>query len=321
MPSLYTNETLPTTSEAAIRTFDDRYLAGVSAAPPPTWATDLGVRVDLDAPRATFPMAFLSIKYLETREVSGRFKTLLDKSFDLKVAEYDAGLEAKLMDIFLNVFAYRRWSEGPARFLMAEEQHVLDNIATLLEDPAQTSPWDDLPFFSAVHKANPSGDPADVWSNFQATPADVLDISQIANEVTAMQGVRDENGKKMAVNPTIIMVPTAKASRLAFTLSQSMLVLPGGTAPVTNPYVGKFTVVHNPQLNDINDWYLIDPVLMKQLPAWLVARFLPPKDLGLRYFDESSDFFKNTGKIKVSSHIWYGFRLAFPQAIRRVTGV
>lgn len=324
MALLFTSETLPTSSEQAIREFDERYLAGISAVQPPTWATDIGGDVvPVGAPRVTFPMSFLSVRYLETRDTAGRFKTLGEKSFDVKVAEYDAGIEAKLMDLFLNVFAYAKWSDGPSRLIMAEQQHVLNNIATLLEDTAQTSPWDDLSFFNAAHKANPADGSSTTWSNLQATPADVLDVTKIRDEITAMKDVRDENGQKMQVNPTIIMVPTAKATGLKFVLAQNMIIIPGATsASQTNPYQSTFTVVENPQLTDVNDWYLIDPAMMQAqgVPPWIAARFMPPDTLGLRTWDESSDFFKESGKIKIGSHIWYGFKLLFPHAIRKVVG-
>lgn len=323
MAFLYTSQTLPTTSEQAIREFDDRYLAGISAVAPPTWATDIGGDVvTLDAPRVTFPMSFLSVRYLETKDVAGRFKTLGEKAFDVNVAEYDAGVEAKLMDLFLNVFAYSKWNDGPARLLMAEHQHVLENIATLLEDPAQTTPWDDLTFFNAAHKANPGDSSATVWSNLQTTPKDVLNITNIRDEMTAMKDVRDENGKRMNSNPLIIMVPTAKAVGLEFVLSQNLIIIPGAVGSSTNPYVAKFKIVENPQLNDPDDWYLIDPTMMaaQGVPPWIAAKFMAPDTLGLRKWDESSDFFKESGKIKIGSHIWYGFKLLFPHAIRKVVG-
>lgn len=324
MASLFTNEQLPTTSEAAIRQFDERYLAGISAVQAQEWSTQIGDLFELGAPRVTFPIALMSTKYVETREAEGRFKTMQEKAFDLKVVEYDAGYEAKLMDLKTNVFAYRKWSEIPNRFLIAEQRHINRNIATLLEDMAQITPWDGLPFFSAVHKANPSGDPTNTWSNFQAVAADVLDVSKITAEITAMQDARDENGEKMNVNPDTILVPTGKYQPLVVMLSQQLILASGvATAPTSNPYLGKLNVVHIPELTDTNDWYLVDSKLMSQqgVPPWISAKFRAPEDLGLRYFDESSDFFKNTGKIKVSSHLWYGFALLFPHAIRRVTGV
>ena len=42
--------------------------------------------------------------------------------------------------------------------------------------------------------------------------------------------------------------------------------------------------------------------------------------MGLRTWDESSDFYKATSKLKVSKHIWAGYGLLFPHAIRLIKG-
>jgi hypothetical protein len=42
--------------------------------------------------------------------------------------------------------------------------------------------------------------------------------------------------------------------------------------------------------------------------------------LGLRWLDEKSDHFVKTGKLAVSKHIWAGYALLFPHAIRLVRG-
>jgi hypothetical protein len=323
MASLFANEQLPTTSEQAIRIFDERYLAGVSAVEPPGWAALLGDSVDLGAPRVTFPIGLLSTKYLETKEESGRFKTMQEESFDLKVVEYDAGYEAKLIDLKSNVYAYKKWSDIPKRFLNAEKRHVNRNLVTLLEDgTSQISPWDGVAFFSAAHKANPTGDPSTTWSNYQSVATDVTDITKLLAEVTAMEGVLDENGEKINAVPDTILAPTPKYEPLLYVLKQTLILSGSATAPYSNPFVGRFNVIHVPELTDVNDWYLVDSKLMgaQGVPPWLAAKYMAPADLGLRYFDETSDFFKNTGKIKVSSHIWYGFKLIFPHAIRKVVG-
>lgn len=325
MGSLYTNELLPTTSEQAIRIFDERYLAGISAVMPPAWAEQFGDSISLGAPRVTFPIGLLSTKYLETREVSGRFKTMQEESFDLKVIEYDAGYEAKLIELTSNTYAYRKWSEVPGRFLMAEKRHINRSIVTLLEaGTSTTSPWDGVNFFATTHKANPSGDPSTTWSNYNASTTDCVNISNLITEVTAMQNaVLDENGEKIGADPDTIIVPTAKYEPLKTLLAQGLVLNNGSaTAPTNNPYVGKFNVVHAPELTDVNDWYLVDSKLLSAqgVPAWLAAKYQAPSDLGLRYWDESSDYFKDTGKIKVSSHVWYGFKLVFPHAIRLIRG-
>lgn len=323
MASLYANEQLPTTSEQAIRQFDERYLAGISVVEPPSWAEALGDSVPMGAPRVTFPIGLLSTKYLETHEESGRFKTMQEESFDLKVVEYDAGYEAKKIDLLSQTYAYRKWTSVPQRFLNAEKRHVNRNIMTLLEDGTnQTSPWDSVAFFSASHKANPTGDPSTTWSNYQSVGADVTDISKLLAEVTAMEGVLDENGEKIGAVPDTILVPTAKYEPLLYVLKQSLILTGSATAPFSNPFIGRFNVIHVPEFTDVNDWYLVDSKLMASqgVPPWVAAQYRPSEDLGLRFFDESSDFFKNTGKLRVSSHLWYGFKLIFPHAIRKVVG-
>jgi hypothetical protein len=326
MASLYTSEMLPSSSVDAIRVFDERYLAGISSVQPPSWAEEIGESVGLTAPTVRFPISFLATKYLETREESGRFKTMKDKTFDLNVIEYDAGYEAELIYLKTNVWAYRNWTSVPGRFLQAEKRHLNRAIATLLTNgTSELSPWDGVAFFSTAHKANPGGDPATTWSNYQSVAKDVTNISLLMAEVSAMKEVLDENGEKMLVDPDIIIVPTGKAEALNFILAQQLILQGSATAPTSNPYNGtfrKFRVIEAPELTDVNDWYLIDSKLMASygVPPWLSAKYQAPADLGLRFFDESSDYFKNTGKIKVSSHIWYGFKLLFPHAIRKVVG-
>jgi hypothetical protein len=71
----------------------------------------------------------------------------------------------------------------------------------------------------------------------------------------------------------------------------------------------------------VNDWFLVDPAQFANGVEPMVAvNYRDVGSLGLRTWDESSDFFKDTGKLKVSAHIWYGFKLVFPHAIRKVVG-
>ena len=319
---LYTIETLPTDDQAAIREFDDRYIASIGAAPPPAWF-DFGDLLPAGSPMVTFPISSLALKYAQT-EGASRFKKLLAKSFDLKAQEFDVGIEAKLLDLTTQIFAYRNWQQGPARMMLAEARLRNKSIATLLEAGAST-PWvDGVNFFSASHLCDLVNAGSGTWGNYQSVAADVTDMSKLKAEVTAMQGALDENGDKIGADPDTILVPTAKYEPLKFALAQQLMLENGtGSAGVTNPYAGKFNVVHVPELTAANDWYLIDSKLRASsgLPPWLALRYTTPNPaLQLRHWDESSDFFKNTGSIKVSSHLWYGFALGFPHAIRKVVG-
>lgn len=318
MASLYSNEQLPATSEAALREFDEKYLALITAGPTPTWASPFVMSTS--APRLTFPLSTLAAKFKETRDAAGTVKTLDEKSFDLKAVEFDAGFEAKWYDLSHNAYSARNWSKAPGELIAAEQRHVALKLAALLEAGTGTTlgtcPWDGLAFFTASHLSNPFDSASTTWSNYQSSTKDVVSIPNITAEITNMMGVLDVNGDKLEVQPTAIYVPTAKYQGVVNLLSQQMI-----NNGETNPLAGKLKVVHVPQLTDADDWYLVDENLMSRgFDPMIAMREQVDPALGLRTYDQSSDFFKATGKIKVSQHIWYGFGYALPHAIRLVKG-
>lgn len=329
---LFSVEQLPTTSAAAMREFDDRYLAAIGAAPPPGWS-DAGDLIPTAAPLITFPISSLALKYQDTKGES-RFKTLQEKSFDLKVVEKDVGIQGKLLDILSQTFAYRNWLQGPARMMIAERRLRNRAIAALLED-GENQKWgaslanpngiDGANFFSATHLSDFNNKKSTQWSNYESTPTDVLDLSALEAQVTAMQGTLDENAEKLEVDPDTILVGTPKYEGLKNKLAKDLILDVSGSsfAATNNAFKGRFTVVHVPEFEDANDFYLVDSKLRQStgLPGWISARWTVPNPaLALRHWDETSDFFKDTGNIKVSSHVWYGFCLGFPHAVRKIKG-
>jgi phage major head subunit gpT-like protein len=329
---LHSIDTLPTSSAAAIREFDDRYLAALASAEPEGWADNLGEVVSTESPMITFPVTQLRTKYIRT-EGESRFKKMAEKSFDVKVEEFDDGYQAKLKDLFEKVFAYRLWQQAPARFISAEAEHRHLSIAALLEAGTSTPCVDGANFFSTSHpvnlvdasvKAQIGG--AATWGNNQATAKSVVSIANIQAEVTAMMKVPDENGYVLGVVPDTLLVPIDQYEATKNLLAQQMVLAAATTAvsngAVNNPFYGRFNVVPCKELTNTLDWYLLDSkMIAKGMVPWISLRQTVPASLGLRSFDESSDFFKNTGDIKMSSHVWYGFGLALPHAIRRVTGL
>jgi hypothetical protein len=75
-----------------------------------------------------------------------------------------------------------------------------------------------------------------------------------------------------------------------------------------------------PQLSDSNDWIIVNLDLMASMPPWVATKFDPGPALSRRIFDESSDHFKKFAELMMKIHIWYGFALAFPHAVRLVRG-
>lgn len=322
---LYTFDELPTTSAAAIRQFDDRYIAALGSSSASGWVDTLGALVPTNAPMVTFPVSQLRTKYQRT-EGEGRAKTLGEKSFDIKSEEFDDGYEARLMDLFQQVFAYRQWSAAPARLVQAEEQFRHDQIATLLGAGHSTLCVDGQYFFDDDHPANLFDDSAGTWSNYQSSAKNVVSIANIEAEVSAMMsGVLDENGRKMGAMPDTILVPTEKAEPLKNLLAQALILGAASSATsngsVSNPYLNRFNVVPVKELSDTDDWYLVDSKMVSQgIAPWISLRQTVPSSLSLRVFDEASDFFKRSGKIRIESHIWYGFALGLPHAIRKIVG-
>lgn len=328
---LYTISQFPADSQAAMREFDDRYLAMSLAAPPPSWISMLGADIPTNAPMTTFPVSAFALKYLQT-EGESRYKKLLNKSFDVKVQEFDAGYQGNLLGILSNSFEYGQWRLGPEVMKQAEYNHVEDNIVTLLEAGASTL-WgaslanplgiDGVNFFSASHLSDFTNPSSTTWSNYQSTPKDPASVTNISAEATIMRGVLDANGRKLNVEPDTIVVPTAKFEAVSNYLAKELVLENGtGSAAVTNTLKGRYKVLHAPGLTDADDWYLVDSKLAARLPPFMSMKYMIPESSGLalRWYLEDSDFFKDTGEIKCSSHIWYGFSLGFPQSIRLVKG-
>lgn len=316
MASLFLKDTLPTSSEEAIRRFDERYNAIVSSAPPSGWAERFIAEVD--APRTTFPLSAFTSGFRETKEESGRYRSMGDKTFDLNVVEFDDGYEAKLADILMNVFAWQRWSETAGELVTAEARHHAVQLVTLLEAGTSTAcKYDNVNFFSTSHLCDPTDAGSATFSNYQSLGADPATLANIQAEMIAMQkAVKDVNGNKLGVMPDEIWLPTDKYQAVSDKLNQAFLA-----TGESNYMAGKLRAVHVPELTDVNDWYLVDSKLLSKFTPMVAAKYTALDGrLGLRYLDENSDHFKKTGKIAVSKHIWAGYGLLFPHAIRKVVG-
>src|SRR5678815_3049923 len=238
MASLFTKDTLPTTSEEAIRRFDERYNAVVSAADPSDWASRFVASVD--APRITYPLSSFSTGFRETKEESGRYRRASGKSFDLKVVEFDDGYEAKVFDLLTNVFEWQRWSEMTGSFVQSEARHHATQLGTLLEAGASTAcKYDDVNFFATTHLCDPNDAASSTFSNYQASTLAPETITNIAAEATSMRLVKDVNGKKLGVDPDEIWVPTEKFQLVSDALNKDHLA--NGESNVMK---GRYKVVH-----------------------------------------------------------------------------
>lgn len=328
MAQLNPATTLPASSQDALEMFDERYLAASQAllAQPQNWVSELGEEHTTPALSTKYPMSVLSLKYAETIAQEGRFKTIGERDVELTVVEHDEGVEIELLKLLTNTFSARRWMDAPAAMIQAEQIFKLRLISAALEANTETCGWDGLTLFHDSHKSNPVRDNGVTFDNYQATTKDVADLAVLEAELTLMADVRDTNGDRLGVNGNVIGVPVEKFRKLKNLLKQDFVPTAAGTATMRNPYNDdSLTVVRMDQLTDANDWYIFDTNLIaKGVPPWTIAKLAlqaPGFDsLSLRRFDDNSDHFKKTGKIAVSSHVYYGSKFLFPHAIRKVAG-
>lgn len=309
---LYPHETLPATSQDAFELFLDRYVLAYMMAEPPTWSGRFGAVIPTAVMQAKFPLSILASAFKEFQG-SNRFRTLGEKDFEVKVVEYDDGVEAVWKELQQNVYALRKWASTPERWRKAEARLRNKKIAALLEGgtAAGTCPVDGKAFFDTDHPANLDDATLGTFSNYQSA-AKAPTIDNIIAEITLMQGVLDENGDKLDVEPTHILLPTEKYWATKADLMQARLA-----SGEDNPLLGVLEPVHVPEFDDANDWYLLDAGLASDVDPWIDLVHDQPE---LFTWDAESEKRKDTGRVGASRHVWHGYSLVFPHAIRRVAG-
>lgn len=325
MASLNPATLLPASSQEALEIFDERYNAAQLLQQPATWVDELGEVHTTPALSTHYPMSVLSLKFEEARG-QATFRTIGEKEVELTVAEYQDAVEIELVKLLTNTFSAKRWYDAPAGMVQAEQIFKLKLIASALVANTAACGWDGLALFHDAHLCNPLDAGSATFDNLQGSAKNVAVIADLEAEITAMAEVLDVNGDPLGVMPNVIGVPRQKFQSLKNLLKQDFIPSAAGTATMRNPYNdGSLTVVRMDQLTDENDWYLFDTNLIaKGVVPWTIAKLALPGSgfnaLTTRKYDENSDHFKKHGRIAVSQHIYYGSKLLFPHAIRKITG-
>ena len=328
MAQLDPQNLLPQSSQDALQIFDERYLALKALAPDPVWVDQYGEYSTTPALSTRYPMAVLALKYLETIDQGGRFKTIGEKDVELTVAEFDVGVEIELLKLMTNSFSAKRWADAPAMMLHAEQMFRTKKIADALVANTALCGWDNLALFHDSHLANPLDESISAtFDNLQASAKDVVSLANIEAEITLMMEVLDENGDPLGIEPDTIFVPRQKYQGLKNLLKQDFVPSAAGTATMRNPYNDAgLTVVKIDALTDVNDWYLLDSKLIGQgVVPWIQAKLAlsaPGFDsMSLRRYEpDNSETARTKQTVGVSSHVYYGQKFLYPHAIRKIAG-
>jgi hypothetical protein len=316
MPPVYTDQQLADFASCRLTEFRDDFVLASIANPDDrltAWLDDVARIVDTSAPLTELPLALAGAQFAETRD-GNRGDSIGMGSLELRTAEYDAGYEMPLLQLILDPAVQSAWDAASGDLVNEARRHHAKMLATLLDaGDTTTSQVDGAVFFSSAH---PSA--GGTWSNLQSTPA-AVSVAAITTEIAAMQAQsRDRMGTRLSVGPYAVMVPLAKSFSIAAALAKANLS--GGESNPLTPF--GIRVVANPYLDplDADDWYILDLGVLARQPALFGPRLDPGSALSLRQFGTESDFFKSTGRIKNSLHVWQGAALGFPAGIRRVVG-
>lgn len=316
-------DTLPATTQDAITVFNERYIAAGMLGEAPGWVDKFGDTIPLDSPATVFPLSFLAVKYVEARDKAGGPLTQgAEKGVSLNASEFTAGIEAPWLDLKTKSFAYRKWTDGPSEFKRAEAFFRAEKVGALLNTGSgigDVCGWDGLAFFHDQHLKNPKDSAIGTFDNLQATAKTCLDVDNLAAEMALQQqNSFDESGRRVMTKADTVATGLTKALILELYLAKTLIANSAGTAGISNTV--KLAVEPIPELSDADDWILIDSKRAATMPGWVSGKYDAGQPFGLRVFDESSDFFKTFGKLKITSHIFYAFGLMFPHAFRLVRG-
>jgi len=333
-------------SQRALEEFRMNYNMAL-AAEPKVWAEMLGdMMASGSVTKDTYPINLSATRYVKKTAQGAAAETSMNFDISVTKDEFYAGEEVELRRLVGGDFAHvQSWNRRAER--MARARVYLRNaLVTSILEAGESGYWgssteyatgiDGQPFFSASHKVHPR-DPSKklrgvaTWSNFQSSAVPLSAANLTAEKVYAFQ-VADPTGHEFGFEYDTMLVPSSlnEVAKNLLTVQDIILdaanpiagVSVNGFAGVRNPhYQSGMEVVRGPDLAGTSttaDYYLISRAgIAAGLFPWVISE---DGSEDLRTWDESSDFYKDTGLIKVTSHIFCAAVLLFPHAIRKVSG-
>ncbi len=160
--------------------------------------------------------------------------------------------------------------------------HPDDLLITLIEAGFTTNGADGTTFFSTSHASSGTNQ-----SNKGTT---ALSASSFATAVAQMRNLTDDQGKKLGVNPNLLVVPPSLEQTALEICNAPIIINSGGTAAGTNVWQGRCKPYVLSKLTDSNDWYLLDRT--KPFPA-LIMQVRKDPVLIAKTADEDENVFEN----------------------------
>lgn len=329
-------------SQRALEEFRMNYNMALAAAPK-AWAEEIGDMMPSGSvTKDTYPINLSATRYVKKTAQAPGAETSLNFDISVTKDEFYAGEEVELRRLadFAHVVSWNRRAERMARARV----FLRNTLVTTVLEAGESGYWgssselatgiDGQPFFSATHKVHPR-DPSKklrgvaTWSNFEAAAKPLTSGNLTAQKVYAFQ-VADPTGHEFGYEYDLVLHPSSLNETARNLLTVQDLILQAGTVDGVANAFGAVTNPHNargvnqmraPDLAGTDgtaDWYLVSKAaIAAALFPWVISEDAAED---LRVWDQTSDFYKNSGMIKVTSHIYIAAALLFPHSIRKVSG-
>lgn len=341
LASVTPHDTLGPSSQRNLEEFRMNYNMTL-AAEPKVWAEALGDMMPSGSmAKDTFPINLSALRYRKRTAQDAAAEKALNFDISVTKEEFNAAAQAELRRLNAGDFAYVQWWGNRAAQMARARVHLRNQLVTAILEAGESGYWgssselatgiDGQPFFSATHKVHPR-DPSKklrtsaTWSNLQASAKPLTAGNLTAEKQYAFQ-VADPAGYEFGFEYDTLLVPSSlnEVAKNLITV-QDIILDPANQAnsfgATRNPHFQSgMGIVRAPDLAGTDttaDWYEISrAALSSGLVPWLISE---DGAEDLRTWDETSDFCKDSGEIKVSSHIYTNAVLMFPHGIRKVSG-
>ena len=305
------------------------------ASQPAVWCETICPTLPSGDLKETYPISFRKTRYTEKVAGKAAARTANNKDVTITKQLYHAAEELELYRLRQNDFAYvRSWADLAGRMANARVFLRNERVVTLLE--ANGTAADGVAYFATTHVVDPFDldqefRSATVWSNLQDGTAAPLDATSLTAEKNLfVYSTPGPDGREIGAKADCILIPTILGTTAEDLLTVQQVIL---AADVQTGGTGRMGAVSNPHLNSgmitlvspelagtavTANWYLVSlAAVARGLRPWVVSE--DPNEEVLQW-DETSDFYKETGFIKYESQVRLGAGLLYWHAIRKIQG-
>lgn len=316
-------------AQLALTEFSNEFEAAMSIADPDNlWANQYGLAYTSTAIATRFPIPLSAAGYVE-RKGDDRLRSLYERTLGVKPKEWVDGVQ--ILKSILEAPDFVGWASEPTRIAREGIRQPNTLVAELLE----ANPLCDLYreeneggtvlstlhlFEAANHLVNVVEPDLGTFGNITTVSGGSINAALIKILKAKFRARKGPNGKPMGLRFDTLVVPAAREEEAKdFFESDNLIlaVLNGATTvggvPTNNRHKGTVNVVVGDELTNADKLYALDS--RSGARPWIIQTSGSPEEIT---YDESSDFYKDTGKVAKKYVLKMGVAAALPQAIELV---